>query len=146
MFKDNPFFNNSSFNFDQFFLGFDPLVEKFTNAIKDAKTATNWPPYNVKKVNDSNYVIEMAVAGLAKNDIEIEFNDGSLTVKGSVTSDSSPEEYLYKGIAERAFTRTFTLADNIKVENAQLVNGVLKIWLETLAKISNPTKIDIKDK
>jgi molecular chaperone IbpA len=106
----------------------------------------SYPPYNIKKVGDNKYVIEMAVAGFGKNDITIEMQEGVLKVKGEVSA-AEPSEYIFKGIAERNFVRQFTLADSVEVKNADLFNGMLKIWLDRLApEPSKPVKIDINDK
>jgi molecular chaperone IbpA len=84
----------------------------------------------------------LAVAGFGRQDLELELQDGTLTVKGSVNSEDG--DYLYKGIAERAFTRQFTLADTVEVKNADLINGMLKIWLERfIPEEKKPKKINI---
>jgi molecular chaperone IbpA len=74
-------------------------------------------------------VIEIAVAGFGQQDIEIELIDGVLSVKGNLESKDATD-YIFKGIADRAFTRNFTLSESIEVKNADLINGMLKIWLE----------------
>jgi molecular chaperone IbpA len=103
-----------------------------------------YPPYNIKKVDENKYVIEMAVAGFGKQDLELELQDGTLTIKGNVSSEDA--DYIYKGIAERAFTRQFTLADTVEVKNADLINGMLKIWLERfIPEEKKPKKISIGD-
>ena len=87
----------------------------------------------------------MAVAGFGKNELDIELADSKLKVSGNVTSDDS-SEYLFKGIAERGFTREFTLADNVEVKSSSLVNGMLKIWLEAFVpEDKKPKKINIED-
>ena len=87
-------------------------------------------------------MIEIAVAGFGKQDIEVELQDGTLTVRGNVSSEEA--DYIYKGIAERAFTRQFTLADTVEVKNADLINGMLKIWLERfIPEEKKPKKINI---
>jgi molecular chaperone IbpA len=103
-----------------------------------------------KKTGDNKYVIEMAVAGFAKTDIELTMDNGKLVVTGKTKDandmDNANVYYFYKGIAERAFTRSFTLADSVEVKNAELVNGILKVWLENLIpEHQKPKKIEIKD-
>ena len=139
--------------FDRFYIGSDQLLkqlEQFSNTA--TKAITNYPPYNIKKVDDNKYVIEMAVAGFTRQDVELEMVDGKLIVKGKLetiddlTKDGDNQTYLYKGISDRAFTRQFTLADTVEVKNAELLNGMLKIWLEAIIpEHKKPKKIDIND-
>ena len=135
--------------FENFFnpsrlIGFDETARRirdFNESI--AKSVPGYPPYNVKKVDDNKYIIELAVAGFGKSDIEITIEDGVLKISGATKTDDSTN-YLYKGIAERAFTRTFSLADTVEVKNADLINGMLKIWLENIIPESKkPRKVDI---
>lgn len=125
-------------------IGFDPVIKKLHQVMDNMPKIPTYPPYNIRKVDDNKYVIEIAVAGFGKQDIEIEMLDGTLTVKGNINSDEAPEDYIFKGIADRAFTRHFTLADSVEVKNADLVNGLLKIWLERfIPEDKKPKKINI---
>jgi molecular chaperone IbpA len=104
-----------------------------------------YPPYNIKKVDENRYVIELAVAGFGKADIDIELQEGKLSILGKCDSAESTE-YLYKGIAERGFKREFTLADNVEVKSSSLANGMLKIWLEAfIPEHKKPKKVKIED-
>ena len=89
----------------------------------------------------------MAVAGFGKQNIELELADGKLVVSGKLDSDEKNlANILYKGIANRSFQRAFTLADSVEVEGAELVNGILKIWLENIIPDhKKPRKIEVKD-
>jgi molecular chaperone IbpA len=147
---------NDPFSFGKSLLpssvGFDSLFKQLEDVQKQiAKTAVNYPPYNIKKVEDNKYVIELAVAGFGKQDIEVTMQDGVLTVKGQTTLDTLTKDgidvtYLHKGIADRAFTRQFSLADTIEIKNAELINGMLKLWLENIIPdTKKPRKIDIED-
>lgn len=111
-------------------VGFDEILKRLAVISSDSlgKIPT-YPPYNIRKVSENKYVIEIAVAGFGQQDLEIEMKDGVLSVKGSVEAKDAAD-YLFKGIADRAFTRQFTLADTVEVKNADLINGMLKIWLE----------------
>lgn len=133
------------FNFPKQFnttVGFEPILKRLAEISEAFPSIPTYPPYNIKKTGENTYVIEMAVAGFGKQDLEIELKDGTLVVKGSVKSDDG--DYLVKGIAERAFTRQFTLADSVEVKNADLVNGMLKIWLERfIPEEKQPKKIEI---
>lgn len=135
--------NHKFKDFDRFFVGFDPLVKRLSEAAEQTvKLAQNYPPYNIKQIDENRYVIEMAVAGFGKQDIEVELADSKLVIKGNVKSGEEAEKdskgewtwptFLYQGLAMRPFTRQFTLADNIEIHNAKLVNGILKIALEAI--------------
>ena len=150
----NDIFSFNTSNFDKFFVGADKILDNLSRAHEiAAKAIPGYPPYNIAKVDDNKYVIEMAVAGFGKNNLEIELANSVLTVKGGVATDDTEEEtanpisYLYKGIADRSFTRKFTLADSVEIKNAELVNGMLKVWLENLIpEEKKPKKIDITSK
>ena len=123
----------TSKDFEKYFVGFDRLwdeFDSFNTAL--SKTIPGYPPINVKRNDENKYTIEMAVAGFGKTDIDIELDGSTLRVKGNAKDDMD-NNYLYKGIANRAFTREFKLSDAIEVKNADLVNGMLKIGLEKLA-------------
>lgn len=132
-------------NFDKFYVGFEPMLKRFEEANQTlAKVIPNYPPYNIVKIDDNKYVIEMAVAGFGKHNLDLEFQDGTLVISGSSAVEDG--DYVYKGIADRAFTRKFSLADTVEIKNAELVNGMLKVWLENIIPDSKkPKKIDITD-
>jgi molecular chaperone IbpA len=135
---DPSFFNNLTKNA----VGFDDILNRMINSVPNVPA---YPPYNIRKTAENTYVIEIAVAGFGKQDIELTLEDNVLTIKGSITSDES-NEYLFKGIADRAFTRKFTLADTVEVKNADLVNGMLKVFLERfIPESKKPKKININD-
>jgi molecular chaperone IbpA len=135
--------------FSKFFVGADKIAEKMNETFDHIqKTATSaYPPFNLKKTDENVYVVELAVAGFGKQDIELTLEDNKLVIKGSTDIDSEESvDYLHKGIADRAFTRTFSLADNVVVNNAAMMNGVLKIWLEhIIPEDKKAKKIDITD-
>jgi molecular chaperone IbpA len=141
-------FNTENFAFPSAlarqFIGFDSVLENFNRATEQLTKATNYPPYNIKKIDEEHFVIEMAVAGFGKQNLDIELKDGELTITGRHDADES--DYIYQGIANRAFTRKFTLADTVVVKNAELVNGLLKIALERyIPEEKKAKKIDILD-
>jgi len=124
-------------------IGFDTILKRIETMAETLPKIPTYPPYNIKKIDENKYVIEIAVAGFGKQDIELVLEDGILSVKGQVTTDESAD-YLFKGIADRAFTRKFTLADTVEVKNADLINGMLKIWLERfIPESKRPKKIEI---
>lgn len=138
-------------NFDKFFVGTDHLstqYKKLTEQAKNGFTTSNYPPYNIKKIDENRYIIEMAVAGFGKHDIELELADDKLTIKGNTEADSNNSivEMLYQGLAMRPFTRQFTLADNVEIQGAKLLNGILRIGLEAvIPEHKKPKKINIED-
>ena len=134
--------------FDKFFIGSDQLHRTLKQTADFiANTAvTNYPPYNIRKIEDNKYVIEMAVAGFGKQDIEMTLEQNRLVIKGQTFSDTEDKNYIFKGIADRGFSRQFNLADNIVIDNAQLVNGMLKVWLEhVIPEAQKPKKIEIQE-
>lgn len=143
------FFSQDTFkDFDKFFVGFDDQLLKMQKLHDDiTKNIPNYPPYNIKKVDDTHYTIEIAVAGFAQNEIDIEIDGGKLVVKGNVASQEADDNFLFKGIAARAFTRTFALNDQVEVKDAEMFNGMLKIALERLIpEEKKPKKVPVKAK
>lgn len=144
-------FNGLTNNFDKYFIGADKMIQTLAKANEATlKSVAGYPPYNIAKLDENKYVIEMAVAGFGKQNIDIEIANNTLTVKGGLNlvqlDDTNPITYLYKGIADRSFTRKFTLADTVEVKNAELINGMLKLWLENIIpEEKKPKKIDIVD-
>jgi len=134
-------------DFGKFGVGYDDLFDRI-NEFHDnvAKNIPNYPPYNIKKVEDNKYVIEMAVAGFGKSDIEITTEDDKLVIKGNVESDDTPQDdLLWQGLALRPFTRMFTLNDQVEVNNAEMINGLLKVTLERIIPESKkPKKVEVK--
>ena len=126
------------------FIGFDQVLDRIRDAAETMPKVPTYPPYNIVKIDDEHFVIEMAVAGFGKQNLDIELKDGELTITGS--TDTSDADYIFKGIADRAFTRKFTLEDSVVVKNAELVNGLLKIALERfIPEEKKARKIDILD-
>ena len=106
-------------------IGFDRVFD----AVQRVNTAeSNFPPYNIKKIDNENYEIQIALAGFSKAELDITVEDGNLIVKGE-QAETSKTEYLHKGIAERNFTRTWSLAESVKVAGSELKDGVLTINL-----------------
>jgi molecular chaperone IbpB len=133
-------------DFARFFVGYDKVVEKLTNiADQSAKLIQNYPPFNIKKVDENKYAIEIALAGFSKQDVQIELDGAKLVITGNVESKDAEESYVFKGISNKPFTREFTLADNVEIQGAEFINGMLKIWLDTLTPQKNKKKIDIKE-
>jgi molecular chaperone IbpA len=120
----------SSFDFSPLFrstIGFDRLGRMLDQALVDE--GTSYPPYNIEKTGEDAYRITMAVAGFGEDDLTIVAQDNMLVVSGKAKQPEEKTEFLYRGIAGRAFERRFQLADHIKVAGAQLVNGLLHVDL-----------------
>ena len=89
----------------------------------------------------------MFVAGFAKTDIEVTLEGNKLVIKGVAKDEELPENYIFKGIAARNFERSFTLADKIEIKDAEIANGMLKVWLENMVKVQDAVKkIAVKTK
>ena len=119
-------------NFNQitpYAVGFDRIFDNLSRYVDNNATSTGFPPYNIRKEGDYNYVIEMALAGFGKKDIEVEVADGTLSVR-SVKENSEDDSTVYRGISSRRFERKFTMADDIVVNDAKLENGMLMVNLE----------------
>ena len=127
-------------------LGFESIfdeVEKLLNS--DFKnTTTSFPPHNILKLDDNHYVVELAVAGFSKEDIEVSVNDGELVIKGNKEDKTVEGEYLHKGIGLRSFTKTLRIADTVEVRGAEYKDGILKVGLENvIPDHKKPRKIEI---
>ena len=116
-------------------IGFDNVFTHFERMFEDDLyiTAGNYPPYNIVKTGPEKYNIEVALAGYSKEDINVDFAEGLLTIK-SVKEEKSNEKngILHKGIAKRHFSRTFTIADDVEVKDAELKDGLLKVFLHRI--------------
>ena len=137
---------------DKLLVGYEPMFKRLEEAHESlTKAIPNYPPYNIVKIDENKYVIEMAVAGFGKSNLDIEIQDGTLVVSGQSQLADMYEEginntYIYKGIADRNFTRKFSIADSVEIKNADLINGMLKIWLENIIPDNKkPKKVDIND-
>ena len=134
-------------NFNQFTpyaVGFDRIFDNLSRYASDNVTPTGFPPYNIRKEGDYNYVIEMALAGFGKKDIEVEVADGTLSVR-SIKENSEDDATVYRGISYRRFERKFTMADDIVVNDVKLENGMLTLNLERIVPEEKKSRlIEIK--
>jgi len=132
------------------FVGFDRMASMIDSAASHAaKSSTAYPPYNVARLSEDSYRIDLAVAGFTENEIEIETHEGVLTITGNQSSavENDSVEYLHRGIAERGFERRFQLADHVRVNAAELINGLLSILLiREVPEALRPQKIAINAK
>lgn len=125
-------------------IGFDRMFDRLLD--DSLVTTTNYPPYNIVKMDDTNYAIQIAVAGFGKDDIEIETKENTLSIKSKEKGDVVDETtYLHKGISNRAFNRTFTISDDVVVKGATFENGLLNVELERIIpEEKKPRLIKIK--
>jgi len=112
-------------------VGFDRFGTLLDTALRSNQTNTGYPPYNIEVLDETNYEIALAVAGFHQHELDIQTENGVLTVRGEKEGDESEtKKYLHKGIATRTFERKFNLADHVEVTQAKLENGLLYIKLE----------------
>lgn len=128
----------------QFAIGFDRIFEELART-QEKMNNTNYPPYNIIRIAETEYAIEVAVAGFNEDELDVEEVDGELVIKG----ETKPREvdhtgnYLHQGIAARNFTRTFALPDNSEVKGAAVKNGILTVNVEVFVPESTKKKIAI---
>ncbi len=128
-----------------FTVGFDNMFDTFEHMV-DMPTV-NFPPYNIVKTGDFTYDIELALAGFGKKDIEVKYADNTLTVNSvkSAKTESEDPTMLHRGISKRQFNRSFTIAEDVVVNGAELKDGLLKVSLEKIVpEAKKPRAITIK--
>ena len=141
--KDLSIFNSLK----PFSIGFDDMFDQFENMLGNGNLTmqSNYPPYNIRKITKDNYAIEVALAGFNKKDVEVEFEDNLLTVRTKQVKKSEDKnedgEIIHKGISQRQFARSFTIADDIKVKDAALKDGLLTISCERIVPEHKKKKV-----
>ena len=135
--------------FKPFSVGFDNLFDDFDRLYKvNSDSINHYPPYNIRKINDTDYVIELAIAGFGKKDIEVKSQENTLTIKSTDKKDEvleKDESVLHRGISQRSFKRSFTVAEDVVVKGADLKDGLLSVKLERIIPDEKKPKIiDIK--
>jgi molecular chaperone IbpA len=137
----NPFATIEAWFNDPFFLGFNDQFERWnTNKV----TTSTFPPYNVKKIDENNYIVELAIAGYEREDIDVTVDKDTLIIKSERENDDKVK-YLHKGIAGRNFTQTFTLGEYMVVKSATFDNGLLAVKIEReIPESAKPIQIKIK--
>ena len=135
-------------NFNQltpYAVGLDRMFDTLNRYVDNNVNSTGFPPYNIQKVGDYNYTIEMALAGFSKNDIEVEVAEGTLSVRSDKKEEPEDEFTYHRGISYRKFERKFTLAADLVVNGAKLENGMLTIDLERIVpEEKKPRLISVK--
>ena len=120
-----------------FSIGFDDMFDQFESMLGNGglSVQTNYPPYNIRKAGKDKYAIEVALAGFNRSDVEIEYEDNTLTVrtkKVQKSENKDGDEIIHRGISQRSFSRSFTVADDVKVNGAELKDGLLTIDCEKI--------------
>ena len=131
-------------------VGFDNIFDHFERMFDDdvfRVPQVNYPPYNIVKTGTYTYNIEVALAGYSKKDISVDYAEGVLTIKSIKEEKSNDEKdgVIHKGIAKRYFSKSFTIADDVKIEEAELKDGLLQIYLMRIVpEGKKPKKITVK--
>lgn len=126
-------------------IGFEPMFRRLSLG-ETVDNTGGFPPYNLEVVSENHYRITLAVAGFKLEDLDITFADNKLTISGNI-SQRTERNFVHKGIAERAFTRSFILADHVNIVGADLETGLLTIDLEQeIPEALKPRKIAISQK
>jgi molecular chaperone IbpA len=124
-------------------VGFDRISSLMDQALRN-DAAPGYPPFNIEQTSDDDYRIELAVAGFAEDELSIDFKENTLLVSGRKAPVEEARRFLHRGIAERSFERRFGLADYVRVDGADLANGILTILLKReLPEALKPRKIAI---
>lgn len=128
---------------DPFFIGFNREMERLAN-VQLASRQTNYPPYDLVKLDEDTFKLSLAVAGFSKDDVDVSVDNGTLIIKGE-TSESAEAEVVHKGIAARKFTRTFALGEYMEVTGAEMKDGMLHINIDRVVpEEKKPKSIKIK--
>ncbi len=123
-------------------VGFDRLADLLDSASTEA--STGYPPYNIERLDENSYRIEIAVAGFRTDELDIQVKENLLTVTGRKTANDEPRRFLHRGLAERNFERKFQLADYVVVTEANLADGLLSIALKReLPEALKPRRVEI---
>ena len=115
-----------------FSIGFDSMFDRLLGGnMQHVSNNQGYPPYNIRKDGETKYFIEMAVAGLSEDDLEVELKEGTLSIRSKQSTDDQ-SDYVHRGIAKRQFERSFALSDDIVVKGCDLTNGMLIVELEKI--------------
>jgi molecular chaperone IbpA len=128
---------------DPFFIGFNREMERLSN-VQLASRQTNYPPYDLLKLDDDTYLLSLAIAGFSKDDIKVSVDNGTLIIKGEIV-EVTDAEVVHKGIAGRKFTRTFALGEYMEVTGAEMKDGMLNVNIDRIVpEEKKPKEIAVK--
>ena len=126
-------------------IGFENILKEVEDLLA-APVNQSFPPHNIIKVDDYQYIVELAIAGFNKQEVTITLKDALLEIKGQKNPDDADVQYLHKGIGTRSFIKTIKLADTVEVRGAEFKDGILRIALENVVPESKkPRQIEISD-
>jgi molecular chaperone IbpA len=135
-------------------VGYDNIFDNFERMFDDeffmnSVPSVNYPPYNIVKTGEYTYNVEVALAGFSRDDINVEYADGMLTIKSNDKKEAQETDkdgnVIHKGISKRYFSKSFTIADDVEVKGAELKDGLLKVSLERIVpENKKPRTIEIK--
>lgn len=126
-------------------LGFDRFIRDVERWIDQPTTKSTFPPHNIIQIEDNRYVVELAVAGFSKDEIDISLQENKLTITGKKV-DAPKLNYLHHGIGTRSFIKTIYVADTVEVRGAEFKDGILRVGLENvIPDTKKPRKIEIGD-
>lgn len=132
------------FGWSHFGVGFDRVFDELASIEHRLSDQANYPPHNLKKLKEDVYELELALAGFTEEDIEVEVEKHLLTIRGTKDPAKINDDYLYRGIGQRSFTKTLALAETIEVRDAVLEHGLLKIRLENvIPEADKPRRIAV---
>jgi molecular chaperone IbpA len=132
---------HTTLGFEKFF---DDVEKLLSTDIQ--KTVSNFPPHNIVKLDDNRYLVELAVAGFSRDDIEISVEDNTLMIRGEKKDKDESITYIHRGIGTRSFTKSLTIADTVEVRGAEFKDGILRVALENvIPEHKKPRKIEISN-
>jgi molecular chaperone IbpA len=127
-------------------VGFDSIIDELDALLNSQAPTSTFPPHNIIKLDDYQYIVEFAIAGFTKQEVTITLKDGLLEIKGQKKTDIPEVQYLHKGIGTRSFIKTIKLADTVEVRGAEFKDGILRVGLENVIPESKkPRTIEIGD-
>ena len=127
-------------------VGFDSILNELDTLLNAQTPVSTFPPHNIIKLDDYQYVVELAIAGFNKQEVTITLKDALLEIKGQKNPEDSEIQYLHKGIGTRSFIKTIRLADTVEVKGADFKDGILRIALENvIPDAKKPRNIEIGD-
>jgi molecular chaperone IbpA len=132
---------------NRFSVGLEPTFRRLLDFDRDAAYTNSYPPYNIRQLDETNFQIDIALAGFKPEEISVQLQNQELTVQGIIDSEQSDESrnYLYKSIAGRSFIRRFKLGDFVEVKNAKLENSLLTVDLQRyIPEAAKPKEIKVE--
>jgi len=125
-------------------VGFDRFGSLLDAALSAERQGGGYPPYDIERIEDNQYAISIAVAGFRESELDVQVEQGVLTVRGKKETVKKDSQYLHRGIAARSFERKFNLADHVQVQAAKLDNGLLEVTLvREIPEAMKPRKIPV---